>query len=167
MAHYRFIFSEEFLIEATRRYRRQLAWRRIFYGLKSVLAFLLLAFGTLLVVMAKWSLFVPFAIFAAVLFVGWPIDVWFMRRRFRNSPFHNDEIAITFSDEGLHVTGRSSDTRSSWSLVTKVRRFHDGFLLFQGPYVFHWLPDTAATDPTDVSGLEKLVRAHVQDVRDA
>jgi len=166
MAQYRFTFSEEFLIEANLRYRRQLPWRRPFYGLKGVLAFILLALGAFVAVAAKWWLLVPFAAFAGALFLGWPIDAWFLRRRFRKSPYHNDEIALTISDEGVHGVGRSSETRLNWSLITKARRFSDGLLLFQGPQVFHWLPNTAAADPTDVADLERLVRAHVQDIRD-
>jgi hypothetical protein len=166
MAQYRFTFSEEFLIEANLRYRRQLPWRRPFYGLKGVLAFILLALGAFVSVAAKWWLLVPFAAFAGALLLGWPIDAWFLRRRFRKSPYHNDEIALTISDEGIHGVGRSSETRLNWSLITKARRFSDGLLLLQGPQVFHWLPNTAAVDPTDVADLERLVRAHVQDTRD-
>ncbi len=166
MAQYRFTFSEEFLIEANLRYRRQLPWRRPFYGIKGVLAFILLALGVFVAVAAKWWLLVPFAAFAGALFLGWPIDAWFLRRRFRKSPYHNDEISLTISDEGIHGAGRSSETRLNWSLITKARRFSDGLLLFQGPQVFHWLPNSAAADPDDVADLERLVRARVQDVRD-
>jgi hypothetical protein len=109
---------------------------------------------------------VPFAAFAGSLFLGWPIDAWFLRRRFRKSPYHNDEIALTISDEGIHGAGRSSEIRLNWSLITKARRFPDGLLLFQGPQVFHWIPNTAAVDPSDVADLERLVRVHVQDARD-
>jgi hypothetical protein len=166
MAQYRFTFSEEFLIEANLRYRRQLPWRRPFYGLKGVLAFILLALGAFVAIAAKWWLLVPFAAFAGALFLGWPLDAWFLRRRFRKSPYYNDEITLTISDEGIHGTGRSSETRLNWSLITKARRFADGLLLFQGPQVFHWLPNAAAVAPADVADLERLVRARVQDTRD-
>ena len=166
MAQYRFTFSEEYLIEANLRFRRQLPWRRPFYGLKGVLAFILLALGAFVAVAAKWWLLVPFGAFAGALFLGWPIDAWLLRRRFRKSPYYNDEIALAISDEGIHGSGRSSETRLNWSIITKARRFSDRLLLFQGPQVFHWLPNAAAVDPTDVADLERLVRARVQDIRD-
>jgi hypothetical protein len=167
VAQYRFTFSEDFLLTANLRYRRQLAWRKPFYGIKGVLALILLGLGALLAVKASSWLFVPFAAIAGSMTMGWPIDGWILKRRFRKSPYHNDEILLTLSEEGLHGVGRSSETRLAWSNFTKARRFRDGLLLFHGPQMFNWLPDSAAVDSMSVEEADRLVRAHVRDFRDA
>lgn len=150
---YKFIFSEEFLLTANLRYRRQIIWRRPFYGLKGFLALTLLALTTLLTIVGNTWMVVPFPIIAGMLFLTWPIDAYFLRRRFRKSPFYNDEVSLTFSEEGLHAVGKASEVRGKWPIFTKARRFGDGLLLFQGPQVFHWLPDSAATTPDAIAGV--------------
>jgi hypothetical protein len=165
-AQYRFTFSEEFLITANLRYRRQISWRAPFYGVKWFLAIIFLALGVFLAVIAKFFLLIPFAVIAGSLFLGWPIDAWLLRRRFRKSPFHNDEISLSISEEGLHGAGRASETRLGWSVFSKARRFRDGLLLFQGSGAFHWLPDAAAVDSSSLTEAERLVRLHVRDFRD-
>ena len=167
MAQYRFTFSEEFLLTANLRYRRQLAWRKPFYGLKGILALTLLGLGALLAVIANTWLLVPFAAIAGSLTLGWPIDAWILKRRFRKSPYYNDEISLSLSEEGLYGVGRISETRLGWPIFTKARRFTDGLLLFHGPQMFNWLPDTAAADAASVAEAEELIRMHVRDFRDA
>jgi len=165
-AQYRFVFSEGFLITANLRYRRQIAWRRPFYGIKWLLAAIFVALGVFVAVMAIRWLFIPFCAIAGAIFLGWPIDAWLLRRRFRKSPYHNDEISLSLTDEGLYGAGRKSETRLGWPLFTKARRFSDGLLLFSGPQMFHWLPNSAAVDTSAAAEAERLIRAHVVDFRD-
>lgn len=40
-------------------------------------------------------------------------------------------------------------------------------MLFQGPNVLNWLPDTAAADLTIVAMAQELVRSKIQDYCDA
>jgi hypothetical protein len=167
VAQYRFRFSEDFLITANLRYRRQLAWRKPFYGFKGVLALILLGLGAVLAVAASTWLLVPFAAIAGSLTMGWPIDAWILKRRFRKSPYHNDELSLTLSEEGLYGKGRASETRLGWSNFTKARRFKDGLLLFHGSQMFNWLPDSAAADPASIEEAERLIRMHIRDFRDA
>jgi hypothetical protein len=165
-AQYRFTFSEEFLITANLRYRRQLAWRKPFYGLKGLLTFILIGLGALLAIAAEAWLFIPFAAIAGSLLLGWPIDSWLLRQRFRKSPYYNDDISLSLTEEGLHGIGRTSEMRLGWALFTKARRFNDGLLLFQGPHVFHWLPDSAASSLSDLAEAERLAQVHVKDFSD-
>lgn len=102
----------------------------------------------------------------AILLVGWPIDKWFTRKRFRKSPFHNDDIAFSLSDNGVRIVGRNSEVKVGWVNFTKARRFKDGLLLFQGPNVFSWLPDTAAVDSGAVTRARELVRTSIKDYRE-
>jgi hypothetical protein len=163
---YRFRFSEDHLLTSFLRYRQQLWWRRPFLTFKWFLA---VPFGVGLAFAVYKGVPELSAIFGAILglmFLGWPIDSWILRRRFRKSPFHDDEIAFTLSEDGSYVVGRNSEVRIGWPTFTKARRYKDGLLLFQGPGVFNWLPDAAAVDAGTVGGATDLVRHHVNDYRD-
>jgi hypothetical protein len=165
-AQYRFTFSEEFLLTANLRYRRQLWWQRPFYGFKWLLVLILIGLGVICAVFGTVSLFIPFGAIAGGLFLGWPLDSWLLRRGFRKSPFHNDEITITLTDDGVHAVGKSSETRVGWASFTKARRFKDGLLLFQGPQLFNWLPDAAACEKSTRAEAERMVQLRIADVRD-
>jgi len=169
-AQYRFRFSEDHLLTSFLRYRQQLWWRRSFLGLKWVLAVPFAAALSFAVYGGAKVLAAVFGgIFGAILgalLLGWRIDAWLIRRRFRRSPFHNDEITFSISGSGSHVVGRDSDVRIGWSTFTRARRFPDGLLLFQGPGVFNWLPDAAAVELAGVKEAENLVRTYVADYRD-
>lgn len=125
-----------------------------------------MAYATFAAVVVDYSLLILFVVMAGVLVLGWPIDAWLLRRRFRKSPYHNDQISLSLSDEGLHAVGLMSETRLSWPMITKARRFSDGLLLFQGPSVFHWPSNDAATDSSIVLEVEQLVRSRISDFRD-
>ena len=166
LIQYRFKFTDEFLLTASLRYRRQLWWRRPFHALKGTLAIVILGLGVLCAAFgSRWTL-VAFAAFAGALTLGWPIDAWVIRRRFRKSPYRNDDIVFSLSEDGAHITGRDSEVRMGWSSFTKVRRFKDGVLLFQGPQFFNWLPDSAAVAPDGPEEAVRVARAHVRDYRD-
>jgi hypothetical protein len=169
-AQYRFRFSEDHLLTSFLRYRQQVWWRRAFLGLKWFLAIPFALALALAVYAGSKGLAALFGgIFGAVLgalLLGWRIDAWLIRKRFRKSPFHNDEIAFAMSESGSHVVGRDSEVRVGWTKFTRARRFEDGLLLFQGPGYFNWLPDAAAVDATTVENAQRLARTHVQDYRD-
>jgi hypothetical protein len=163
---YLFRFSEDHLVESHLRYRKQLWWRRPFYAMKGLIAIPLLALAILCVVNG-WVL--GAAIFGGIIgimFLAWPVDAWVIRRRFRKSPFHNEEISYQLADSGVHVIGKQQDVRLAWSVFTKCRRFRDGLLLFQGPHLFTWLPDVAVASGSTVSETAELVRTYVKDYRD-
>lgn len=163
---YRFTFSEEFLLTANLRYRQQIPWCNLFYKARRFLAFIFLALSVFFAVIAKFRLLVPFVIIAGLLFFGQQIDAWFLRSQFRKSPYYNDEVTLTFSDEGLYTTGCVSETRIGWKLFTKARRFPDGLLIFQGSQMFNWLPHTVAVDALALAEVEQLIRSHVKDFCD-
>src|SRR5262249_55903306 len=78
----------------------------------------------------------------------------------------NDDWIIRLSDDGMSSSGQRGEGRLDWSCFSRVRRFADGFLLFQGPHLFHWFPDSARSQPTPLSEVDDLVRRHVPDYRD-
>ena len=165
-AVYQFQFSESHLLESFLRYRKTLWWRRPFHAAKGVLAIVVAALGVLCV----WVGFVLGAgIFGAVLgimYLAWPIDSWVLRRRFRRSPYHNDQITYRVSAEGMHVSGRDHEMRMDWNVFTKARRFRDGLLLFQGPHLFTWLPDSSIAAGASSAAVNELIRNRVKDYGD-
>lgn len=165
-SHFHFCFSEDHLLTSFLRYRKQLWWRRLFSGLKWFLAAVLVALLALAVFMGSVILGGFVGAIVGALLLGWPIDAWLIRRRFRKSPFHNDDIAFVMSESGSHIVGRDSEVRIGWASFTKARRFADGLLLFQGPGFFNWLPDTAAVDKAAVANAQELARLHIQDYRE-
>ena len=163
---YRYTFTDDYLVAATLRYRQQLPWSRPFYAFKGLLSFIFLVLGAIVAYAAEPWLLIPFGAVAGALFLGWPIDSWILKRRFRESPYRNDEIMLTLSEEGIQGAGKTSETRYGWPVITKARFYPDGLLIFQGPHLFHWLPDSAAVDSSTRSEAMRLIRAHVSDVRE-
>ena len=163
-AIYKFQYTEKHLLTSMMRYREQIWWRRPFTkyrwqiaGIALVTLFLGVQFSQLLAVISA-------VVFGAIL-VGWPIDSFVLRRRFKKSPYYNDQLIITISDQGLEAIGKSSSVRMEWNIFTKARRFNDGMLLFQGPHVFNWLPNVAAVEPTTVQAANELIKANVTEYR--
>ncbi|KQZ44077.1 YcxB family protein [Duganella sp. Root1480D1] len=160
---FNFCFSEDHLITSLLRYRQQVWWRRPFIGLKWLLALLFSAFLAFVIWRGYGTLAGITGGILGMLLAGWPIDKWVSRRRFRKSPFHNDDIALSMSDNGVHIVGRDSEVKIGWATFTKARRFKDGLLLFQGPAYFNWLPDSAAVDAATVTSAQELARSHIKD----
>ena len=74
---------------------------------------------------------------------------------------------MRLSDDGMSSSGKRGEGRLDWSGFSRARRFADGLLLFQGPHLFHWFPDSACTHAgTAVREVGDLVRRHVSDYRD-
>ena len=89
-----------------------------------------------------------------------------LRRRIRKTPTLNDDWVVRLSDDGMSSSGKRGEARLDWSGFSKARRFADGLMLFQGPNLFHWFPDSARTKPALPSDEGDLVRRHVSDYRD-
>jgi len=158
-AVYEFRFSEEFLIAAFRRfwrYRRN----RTFSAIRLVTAAFAGAFAVLFIVIGMWWLGLFFALLIVGAFQGRKLDEWFIRRRFRKSPYHDDSVRTEVSDGGLWISGTRSETRLTWEAFTRAVRSPDGWLLFQGPGVLNWLPDSAFRQGESTERLDDLVERH-------
>lgn len=85
-----------------------------------------------------------------------------VQSKFRKSPFHNQQLDTELSDTGLIAISINSESRLTWTAMTKVRLFRDGLLIFHGPELFRWLPDAALVSCTPEQA-HSLVRSHVTD----
>ncbi|MSR56623.1 MAG: YcxB family protein [Planctomycetaceae bacterium] len=168
-AEYRIRLSEEFFRDAGARCLSQtwFAWTRVVI----VLVTLVLA---VFVGVALYQNRILSAIGSAIV-LGDLVILMILAPRFKRWQAHrnlrkflhpNDEMGIRLSDEGVSFTGRNGETRAPWTVITKARRFSDGLLLFEGPKLCRWLPDSAA-DVRSIAEAERLVRANVSDYRDA
>lgn len=157
-------FSEPFLIEMVRRYRCSRALARYATLLKGGLGLCLIAL-ILVCVLAKTYIGASvISVFLALLLFSRRFDEFIIARRFRKSPYRDERIRIQLSADGFTATGTKSNAQLSWAVFTKALRFDDGFLLFQGPGVFNWLPVRAITEGT-AAGAEELIRTNVSDYK--
>ena len=164
-AIYKFRVSEDYLLSAMRKYREQNWWYRPFTKYRWIIAAISV---TGIICCIYYGSILGAGVFGGVLgatILDWPIAAWSIRMRLRKSPFHDDEVSVTLTSEGLRTIGKASLSEAQWSTFTKVRRFPDGLLLFRGPHLFNWLPDEAAKEQSMVRIAEELAKTHVQDFR--
>jgi FlaA1/EpsC-like NDP-sugar epimerase len=162
MAKYEFLFDAAFLLQAARKNWKQARTRYVLPVFKLIVGLILLASVVLTVAEQEYAATVFFAVLLAALSVSRWLDRWLIKRRFRKSPYRNDEVVITLTDEGVHTVDSKSETKWAWSACTKALRCPDGFLLYQGPGVFNWLPDTALIEGA-IAEVESLLEANVDD----
>jgi len=166
---YRIRTDEDYYVTAYARYRRQHSWYRWLRPTAvlvwiALAAFIYFSNGAV----ADWptiglSLFVVLLVAALIFYT--PLNRAVFRRRIRKIPTLNDDWVMRLSDDGMSSSGKRGEGRLDWSGFSRARRFADGLLLFQGPHLFHWFPDSACTHPA-LSDVGDLVRRHVSDYRD-
>jgi len=162
--------DEDHYLTAYARYRRQLCWYR---WLRSAVVLVWIAFAAFIyfskAAVVDWpsiglSLFVVLLVAALIFYT--PLSRAVLRHRIRKIPTLNDDWVMRLSDDGMSSSGKRGEGRLDWSGFSRARRFTDGLLLFQGPHLFHWFPDSARTQPALPSDVGDLVRRHVSDYRD-
>lgn len=160
---YNLRFDSDFLTEATMRYRRQHGSRRLIIAVKTSAAFLLIALTVWLFVNKSYGVAAFFVPLIFLLAFGHHLDLWWVRRRFQKSPYANEDedLRVEISDEGFQAKSPKQDTKLTWAVFTKVVHFQDGFLLFQGPHFFNWIPVRLLKDAGQVELLGQLSKARV------
>lgn len=163
MVEYRFKLNENYLIESIMRWRKQHTTRSVFIAIKAIASFLLTVFAILFFCFNHYILGVVFIALVGFMYKGHLVDLWLAKRSLRKSPYFNDDMVITISPESYHEKSNKVESTLAWSAFTKVRRFNDGVLLFQGALV-HWLPSSAITSGS-VSSVEELARDNISDYK--
>jgi len=100
----------------------------------------------------------PFSASRSRIDIFLPIGRCGFRRRIRKIPTLNDDWVMRLSDDGMSSSGKRGEGRLDWSGFSRAHCFADGLLLFQGPHLLHWFPDSACTQPTLPSEVGDLVR---------
>ena len=88
-----------------------------------------------------------------------------VRRQFSKRSDQDIEIAFEASDEGMTWKTDQSNSCFRWTLVSKARRYKDGYLIFSTPVIFHWIPNHSLASQIEIEALSKLFQMHVQDYR--
>ena len=158
-------FTADFLIEAFRRYRRQHRGRRAGLAVKVLGLLIFVPCAVALLCQGHLFLGIFLAFFSVFMFFAHRVDYWRARRAFRKSPFRDEEVAVELSEAGYHTLSPKHEMTLQWSAFTRVSHFRDGFLLFEGPAVFRWLPLSSLEDPSQAAELEALLRAKIPEHR--
>ena len=164
MPTFEFTFSESFLVEMFRQYRRSRKLARYVTLFKVVLGLCLVGVIAVCLFARTFPGACVISLFLALLVFSPRIDEWLVTKRFRKSPYHNERVRIQLSPDGLLVQCTKSTSQLGWTVFTGARRFEEGFLLFQGPGAFNWLPVNSMTEGT-LEQAEELIRANVSDYK--
>lgn len=154
-----FQYAEDYLAEALRRYRRMYRVRivakqiLILIGLTATLALAIMELFTGRVGSIVFFMPVLFLIHPAL---GW-MENWRVKQLLRNSPCWGEYVRIEFLEEGIREKTGKSDARLDWSVLTRVAHFADGFLLFEGPQFFHWVPLRSLVAPSSGGEFHELL----------
>jgi len=162
--HYRFNANERYFEEAFARYYSQLQIRKFFAAVKWIGIVVLSAAAAMAFIQQKWLGVAFLAAFIAVLLYSQRIDRFVRSRQLRRSPFINEDVDIILTDAGFEATSPSTSLRLAWSAFTSAVRFSDGWLLFSGPRLFRWLPDSSSITGSAGLEFEPLVRKHIANV---
>jgi hypothetical protein len=127
----------------------------------------LVAMNAVLLYSRNYSATAILGYFVLVLLLSrWLISERLVKWRFRKSPYHNDHTRIEVSVAGLNAVGRQSRTQKTWGIITKARKFEDGFLLIQRVGVFNWLPSSAIMEGSALEA-DELFSSHGADYKRA
>jgi hypothetical protein len=96
----------------------------------------------------RWFFVLLLVLLAIFIIVADLIDEMTFKNWIENSPFRGDTILITLDENGVMARGPKSDVIFGWEAFTRVVRFPDGFLLYQGPKVWIWLPQRTLQEGT-------------------
>ena len=95
--------------------------------------------------------------------VGLPLLQSFtLRRRFRSLPNRDKTITWEITEDRLTTKTEFSSVEMAWAALIRAVRVSDGFLFSTHVGSFHWLPNHAFHDPSDIDRLADLAKAKAQ-----
>lgn len=163
----KYIFSVEELIKASRHAATEQA-RHIFRLLLLLVGICMLFVGLFLLGESKTLLRVYLGLAGAyIVFLRRPIATLVLRKQFAKRPDRNIEVRFEASDDGMKCSTEHSNSSFRWNLVSKVRRYKDGFLIFPVPKIFHWIPNHAFASPDEVEAMSEIFKRNVKDYKEA
>jgi hypothetical protein len=155
-----FMFSEEFLHQAVVEHGKIRFARKVMTVVKGLCLVCLLAISALLFFgmrnVGGGSLFIGFSL---LLVFSRSIDRHLLRWRFRKSPYWNRRIRVELVEDGVRTSSELGDSTVLWPAFTRVVGLRHGFLLYQGPQVFNWLPLSAFQSAPSRDSIAALLRA--------
>ncbi len=155
----RILFTPEHIIETLERYYQQLSWIRLCRKLIFVASIVFLLFAVLTLFKQSYIVATVMFIFAVCLSFTHKIDEYLARRNFRRSPYYNTQQTIKLSVEGYQAVSELGDVFLKWSAFTSAVIHQDGVLIYQGPKMVHWIPDSALENAADRLAIRQLLSA--------
>lgn len=156
-----FKLDDQFLVDGFKKYREQHAIQKTWFVSKIILSFVFLILSLVSLYHGDYKLIFFFAVVVLLMLYGHKIDYLLIKYRSRKSPHINEYVEVTLSENEFHTISSKSETKAKWSIFTKAVAFRDGFLLFQGPRLFNWLPSNKIYEGT-VEELIDLIRNNVK-----
>lgn len=140
MIKFKFKFDDQFLLDGFKRYRRQHVVRNSWLYSKILLSLVFSILALVSLYQGDYILVFILAVVTILMLQGHKIDYLLIKHRGHKSPHINDHVEITLSENGFQAFSPKTETKAEWSIFTKAVAFRDGFLLFQGPKIYNWLP---------------------------
>ncbi len=155
--------NDAFFTDAFQRHYSQHFLYRVFSVIRVSGIVVLVLCSLALAVAREWSLAVLTLGMASFIPLSRKFDHFCRRRKIRKSPFWNEVSVTELSDEGLKSNSHKGNADLTWQAFTRGLRFPDGFLLYQGPSLFYWLPDSALVEGFNADDAEAILREHLAD----
>jgi hypothetical protein len=115
-----------------------------------------------------WISGMPLLIFGSLLlFAMRPIAFWQFGRSVRRSPSFGSEITYTFDPEQITNSGEGHHAIFTWKKLYSATVTNEGILLYTNKNLFHWIPVTAFTSPSDVTTLQGYLQQNNVATRNA
>jgi hypothetical protein len=159
----RFTIDGAYVVEAIKHKRK--ARRLLFNSLKYAGVAFALGLAIFAYTQGDFAVALSFLAGCVILIFAHRIDYWRAGRAVRKSPFNNETVTVIFSEEGVRMQSRQSESVLKWSVFTKAFQFEDGFLLYQGPMALTWIARAAIDDPAQFAPLETLLRSQIAEYR--
>ncbi|MGJ8674231.1 YcxB family protein [Rubritalea sp.] len=157
-----FTYNEEFILEAQKKHKSANQLRKPFLIAGIAVIVLLIPIAIFMFSLDAIGMGVSILGFLLVVVGSLCYEKWSVRRSLRRSPYINDEVTITFSDEHFEVSTPISQTSLSWKVFTKAQEFPDGLLLFHGDHIINWIP-SASLIRCDIEDLRHFLKSKIQD----
>ena len=162
MTTFEFTFNETFFIQAIRRNRQCRMANKYAVPLKSLIAAILLAVAVLAARQHLYGVAAMLVVLVVLISLGRYDDEGPMRRRFRRHRQYNQRVTIELLEHEVRSSSDQIKKQALWTFFTKARRFEDGFLLFEGPTLIHWLPISSIVSGSE-GDAHHLIASHVTD----
>jgi hypothetical protein len=162
-----FQWSKDEFLRAQRLAVRHSPQARLIYRLTTLIGVLILLSG--MVGLYRGTTGLPgllFTVLFGALFFSIPL---FGRRAalkiYAQKPDRDMEVTWIITDDGVRTRTELASSENTWAFFQKVLRVRDGFLLYPGASVFHWLPMHAFRNPGDMERFAELAKSKVREYK--
>jgi hypothetical protein len=153
-------------IEFDHRVEEHVSASRLYYSKRTrwaktdkVVAFLLVLFGTVLVILVgfQWWSVIWFVLAALEFFNLLSIDPLVVRWQFKATPKFNERNTIVFEHDGIHFRTPTIDARLKWETYSEMLENDEVFLLVYGKRMYSVIPKRAFQGETEKERFRHLI----------